>query len=223
MFSISGVLWTEFEPKYIKRLIEMPLWFLLKFPTITIVSSCSCYWQKSFFSSKSINNVVKSSFQSFLDLGGRGGAVCEVEWIREVKSLKSSSSSRRGNLALERWWERWWNKCDWKKTILRNTVCVYSLQWENGYGGCAPQEPSRWALRWMNDETCEKLEQCAKRSSVPQFLGKVEGGATVADIYLAKQKVRIFCLPWFVRDHWQIWFSLGSLPCFFLHVLNAIW
>jgi hypothetical protein len=110
MFSISGVLWTEFEPKYIKRLIEMPLWFLLKFPTITIVSSCSCYWQKSFFSSKSINNVVKSSFQSFLDLGGRGGAVCEVEWIREVKSLKSSSSSGRGKLALEMvpWWERWW-------------------------------------------------------------------------------------------------------------------
>jgi hypothetical protein len=26
-----------------------------------------------------------------------------------------------------------------------------------------------------------------------------------------------------VRDHWQIWFSLGTLPCFFLHVLNAIW
>jgi hypothetical protein len=186
MFSISGVLWTEFEPKYIKRLIEMPLWFLLKFPTITIVSSCSCYWQKSFFSSKSINNVVKSSFQSFLDLGGRGGAVCEVEWIREVKSLKSSSSSRRGNLALERWWERWWKKCAWRKRILRNTVCVYRLQWENGYGGCAPQEPSRWALRWMNDETREKLKQSAKRS-VPQFLGKVEGGATVADIWLSRK------------------------------------
>lgn len=124
MFSISGVLWTDLEPKYIKGSIEMPLWFLLKFPTITVVSRCSCSWQESFFSSKSINNVVKSSFQSFLDLGGRGGAVCEVEWIREVKSLKSSSSSRRGNLALEMvpWWERWWKKCDWKKRILRNTV-----------------------------------------------------------------------------------------------------
>jgi hypothetical protein len=33
-----------------------------------------------------------------LDLGGRVGDVCEVEWIREVKSLKSSSSSQRGNL-----------------------------------------------------------------------------------------------------------------------------
>ncbi len=138
LFSISGVLWTELEPNNIKGSIEMPLWFLLKLPTITIVSSCSCYWHKSFFSSKSINNVVKSSFQSFLDLGGRGGAVCEVEWIREVKSLKSSSSSGRGNLALEMvpWWERWWKKCDWKKRILRNTVCVYSLQWENGYGTC---------------------------------------------------------------------------------------
>ncbi len=41
---------------------------------------------------------MKSSFQSFLDLGGRVGDVCEVEWIREVKSLKSSSSSQRGNL-----------------------------------------------------------------------------------------------------------------------------
>ncbi len=128
MFSISGVLWTELEPKYIKGSIEMPLWFLLKFPTITIVSSCSCYWHKSFFSSKSINNVVKSSFQSFLDLGGRGGAVCEVEWIREVKSLKSSSSSGRANLALEMvpWWERWWKKCDWKKEFWE-TQCVCTV------------------------------------------------------------------------------------------------
>ncbi len=61
------------------------------------------------------------------------------------------------------------------------------------------------------DETCEKLKQSAKRS-VPQFLGKVAGGATVADIYLAEQKVRIFCLPRFVGDQWQIWFSLSSFP-----------
>jgi hypothetical protein len=63
----------------------------------------------------------------------------------------------------------------------------------------------------MNDETCEKLKQSAKRS-VPQFLDKIAGGAIVADIYLAEQRVRIFCLPTFVGDNWQIWFSLGSLP-----------
>jgi hypothetical protein len=49
----------------------------------------------------------------------------------------------------------------------------------------------------MNDETCEKLKQT-------QFLDKVAGGATVADIYLAEQEVRIFCLPRFVGDPWQI-------------------
>ncbi len=39
-----------------------------------------------------------------------------------------------------------------------------------------------------------------------QFLGRAEGGATVADVYLgaAEQKVRIFCLPGFVEDRGQI-------------------
>jgi hypothetical protein len=35
-----------------------------------------------------------------------------------------------------------------------------------------------------------------------------------------KQKVGIFCLPGFVEDHRQIYFSHGSLLRFFFHVHN---
>ncbi len=46
----------------------------------------------------------------------------------------------------------------------------------------------------------------------PQFLGRAERGATVADVRLpgaAEQKVQIFCLPGFVEDRRQ---SAALLP-----------
>ncbi len=57
-------------------------------------------------------------------------------------------------------------------------------------------------------------------NGAPQFLGRQEGGATVADRRLPgapEQKVGIFGLPGFVEDRGHICLSRGSLPRFFLH------
>jgi len=46
-------------------------------------------------------------------------------------------------------------------------------------------------------------------NGAPQFLGRLEGGGS---------RQAIFCLPRFVDDGGQIWFSSGSLARLFLHV-----
>jgi hypothetical protein len=45
-FFASCVLWTELEPKYRKRWMEIPF-ILWKFLAIVVVSNCTCYWQKN--------------------------------------------------------------------------------------------------------------------------------------------------------------------------------
>jgi len=56
---------------------------------------------RNFSSNKSINNAVESFFQSLLDLGGAGGAVCTMNKGSEEFEPIVIRGRKLGNLALE--------------------------------------------------------------------------------------------------------------------------
>ncbi len=82
------------------------------------------------------------------------------------------------------------------------------------------QEPGRWAR--LSTKVTVSLVRDSGRvlNGAPQFLGRREGGATVADRRLPgapEQKVGIFGLPGFAEHRGHICLSRGSLPRFFLN------
>ncbi len=159
--------------------------------------NCSCYWQETFPQTNPSRNAVESSSQSLLDLGEVGGAVWgkmnkgseELEpiiiWDRKLRSWDGSMVRKTEENVIQR-------------IFLRNTVPVLCAlrKWLWNTDG--------WARRWT-----VKLVRDSGRvlNGAPQFVGRK--GSYSGKQGATKLNVRIFCLPGFVADRTQIYFSHG--------------
>ncbi len=102
---------------------------------------------RNFSSNKSINNVVESSFQSLLDLGGTGRCCLRQNWQGKWRAWTHH------RLGQETWLLRRFHgekdtQKKWSKEKNWETQCLYCVQWE------------RQKKMWFKKEKFEKHNAC---------------------------------------------------------------